>query len=375
MGIRKSKIFNIIHKSSPRGSEQHRNRRRIQELEEINKHLNLEIRIRKQKEQLLQISEDRYRSIFENALMGIFQTTPTGDFITVNKAFASIFGYNSPDELIRSAGNTGHKLYAHPEDRLWCIERVRDQGHCTFETQTKRRDGTLGWVLYHVHANPNEYGDIMHYEGFVEDISEKKQALQALQESEECFSTTFRANPAPIILTTVEGGRFIDANEQWLRMMGYTREETIGHTVSELSIWANARTRETMKQKFLDQGFLRGELVQFRTKSGEMKDILWSIEIVKYQGNEVILSLPYDITEHKRVFEEREKLIVELEKALSDVRKLGGLLPICSSCKKIRNDEGYWQQIEVYIKEHSEADFSHGICPDCVKKLYPEFCK
>ncbi|HVN96375.1 MAG TPA: cache domain-containing protein [Syntrophorhabdaceae bacterium] len=62
----------------------------------------------------------------------------------------------------------------------------------------------------------------------------------------------------------------------------------------------------------------------------------------------------------------------ELEKALSEVKKLSGLLPICSSCKKIRDDKGYWNQIESYIKDHSEAEFSHGICPDCTKKLYPD---
>ena len=61
--------------------------------------------------------------------------------------------------------------------------------------------------------------------------------------------------------------------------------------------------------------------------------------------------------------------------ALSEVKALSGLLPICASCKKIRDDTGYWNQIETYIRDHSEADFSHGICPDCAKKLYPEYFK
>jgi hypothetical protein len=66
-------------------------------------------------------------------------------------------------------------------------------------------------------------------------------------------------------------------------------------------------------------------------------------------------------------------LIEELTEALSKVKTLSGLLPICSSCKKIRNDKGYWQQVETYVKEHSDAEFTHGLCPDCVKKLYPEY--
>ncbi len=79
-----------------------------------------------------------------------------------------------------------------------------------------------------------------------------------------------------------------------------------------------------------------------------------------------------DITEQKKAEAEREALIEELQEALANVRTLKGLVPICSGCKKIRNDKGYWQQVEGYIKEHTEADFSHGICDDCAKKLYPE---
>ncbi len=77
----------------------------------------------------------------------------------------------------------------------------------------------------------------------------------------------------------------------------------------------------------------------------------------------------------KQAEEERERLITELQKALSEVKKLSGLLPICASCKNIRDDKGYWNQIESYIRDHSEAEFSHGLCPDCAKKLYPELYK
>ncbi|MBN1906249.1 MAG: GAF domain-containing protein [Deltaproteobacteria bacterium] len=69
---------------------------------------------------------------------------------------------------------------------------------------------------------------------------------------------------------------------------------------------------------------------------------------------------------------EREKVILELNQALSDVKRLSGLLPICSYCKKVRDDKGYWTQIEAYIHEHSEADFSHSICNECMEKYYPD---
>ena len=70
--------------------------------------------------------------------------------------------------------------------------------------------------------------------------------------------------------------------------------------------------------------------------------------------------------------QERKNLIDELREALSKVRQLSGLLPICSACKKIRNDKGYWSQIESYIQTHSEAEFTHSICPPCAKRLYPD---
>jgi len=81
------------------------------------------------------------------------------------------------------------------------------------------------------------------------------------------------------------------------------------------------------------------------------------------------------VTERGRAQEEREKLIVELQNTLAEVRTLSGLLPICASCKKIRDDQGYWSQIEDYVSSHSKATFSHGICPECAKKLYPEYYK
>jgi len=70
---------------------------------------------------------------------------------------------------------------------------------------------------------------------------------------------------------------------------------------------------------------------------------------------------------------ERQRLAMELQEALSQVKILRGLLPICSKCKAIRDDQGYWRQIESYIREHSEAEFSHGICPVCLKELYPDY--
>jgi len=78
------------------------------------------------------------------------------------------------------------------------------------------------------------------------------------------------------------------------------------------------------------------------------------------------------ISKRKRVEKEREQLIAELQDKVAKIKKLSGMLPICANCKKIRDDKGYWKQIESYILAHSEAEFSHGICPECAQKLYPD---
>lgn len=80
-----------------------------------------------------------------------------------------------------------------------------------------------------------------------------------------------------------------------------------------------------------------------------------------------------NITKRKLAEEEREQLIEELQEALMKVKTLSGLIPICSSCKKIRDDKGFWNQVEAYVEDHSEAEFSHGFCPECMNKLYPNF--
>jgi hypothetical protein len=112
-------------------------------------------------------------------------------------------------------------------------------------------------------------------------------------------------------------------------------------------------------------------------RDGEVRHILVRTRVI--QDNSGCLVRLYganqDITEQKLAEEERERLILELREALSQIKTLSGLLPICSSCKKIRNELGNWEVMEMYIRDHSEADFSHGLCPECAQQLYPDFYK
>jgi PAS domain S-box-containing protein len=97
------------------------------------------------------------------------------------------------------------------------------------------------------------------------------------------------------------------------------------------------------------------------------------LEAVVSEGQRECRAAVLDITDRHRAEGERERSIQELQTALARVKMLSGLLPICANCKKIRDDQGYWKQVETYISSHSEATFTHGICPDCTRKLYPEY--
>jgi len=128
------------------------------------------------------------------------------------------------------------------------------------------------------------------------------------------------------------------------------------------------------------KGFTEGALAHglertYRRKNGTTFPVLFEDRLLTDAEGRIkgIRTTIQDITDQKQQEKERERLIQQLQKALSEVRKLSGMLPICASCKKIRNDKGYWQQVESYITQHSEAQFSHGICPECARKLYPEY--
>ena len=84
-------------------------------------------------------------------------------------------------------------------------------------------------------------------------------------------------------------------------------------------------------------------------------------------------ALAHEIENHKRTQSQKEQLIAELETALGEVKTLEGLLPICSFCKKIRDDKGYWKHVEAYVSEHSGAKFTHSLCPDCINKHYKKY--
>lgn len=117
-----------------------------------------------------------------------------------------------------------------------------------------------------------------------------------------------------------------------------------------------------------------GELVEIEGFDGKRRTIQNSAAPLRDERGRVVgaVVLNVDMTEQQRAAKEREELVARLQEALEQVKTLRGLIPICATCKKIRNDAGYWIQIESYLKEHSQADFTHGICPECLERIYPD---
>jgi len=158
------------------------------------------------------------------------------------------------------------------------------------------------------------------------------------------------------------------------RIFGYKSGEIVGRSIAIL--FPLDRRDELLE---IMSSIRRGELVGLHQterlrKDGTIIPVSLTISPIRNLEGQVIgaSSIARDITKQKQADDERLRLIDELTDALSNVKSLTGLLPICASCKRIRDDKGYWQQVETYITRHSDAVFTHGICPECVKTFHKE---
>jgi PAS domain S-box-containing protein len=140
---------------------------------------------RRRAEELLREAEKKYRHIFENATEGIYQSSPDGRYIEVNPAFARTFGYDSPEELKNAVHNIGRQLYLDPEVREACIRTLRERGAAVFEVQFLRKDGSTGWASNNVRAIRDLDGNITHFEGVAEDITDRKRAEEELRRAHD----------------------------------------------------------------------------------------------------------------------------------------------------------------------------------------------
>jgi PAS domain S-box-containing protein len=167
-------------------------------------------------------------------------------------------------------------------------------------------------------------------------------------------------------------GYFKRLNPAWERTLGFTIEELKSRPFLEF-VHPDDRERTLNQNRQVRAGDKAlGFENRYLCKDGSYRWLLWNA--APDSDERVIYSMARDITEKKKADEERERLVVELQKALAEVRTLRAILPICSYCKHIRDDSNYWQSVEDYIARHTSTRFSHGICPSCyTSKVEPQF--
>jgi PAS domain S-box-containing protein len=208
--------------------------------------------------------------------------------------------------------------------------------------------------------------------------SKRKQAEEALKDSEERLRLALAGSGVSFWEYLAKDER-VDFDENWARFLG----NEPGENYIDFHDWLQRLHPDSvpMVEKAMND-YVEGRVPRYeveyhiKTRAGEWKWVSCAGIAVDWDENQYparVLGTHKDISARKEMEQERERLITELEDALAKVRKLSGMLPICSSCKKIRDDKGYWNQIESYLSHHSEAEFSHGICPECAKKIYPNF--
>jgi hypothetical protein len=203
-----------------------------------------------------------------------------------------------------------------------------------FELQRFKVFSKSGQIIYS--TDPKDMGNVNHQKYFRDVVASGKTQTEYIQKNHE--SLEGQKMPADVVETYIplmSAGRFLGAFE-------------IYYDITE-------------RKKQMDRLVSRTSYALISLAFG----LSLAVVILLIKENKAI-------AERNRAEEKQKNLIIELQKALAEVKTLSGMLPICAGCKKVRDDKGYWNQIESYLSDHSEAKFSHGICPECAKKLYPE---
>jgi len=206
-------------------------------------------------------------------------------------------------------------------------------------------------------------------------VIEYKQISEELRHSQANLESLF--NTAIPLCITSKNFEIVRANEAYYDVFGHSEQQSDSQKCFESRPGHNCHSDGCPLVRVL-QG--EKEVVCDTTKkdkAGRKRYFIITGKPFMDANNEIIgiVESFQDISKRKLAENAKEDLIKELHNALDKVNLLSGFLPICASCKKIRDDKGYWSQVEKYISDHSEAKFSHGICPDCAQKLYPDFYK
>jgi PAS domain S-box-containing protein len=324
--------------------------------------------LRKKRQDIaLRKSEIRYRNLFETANDAIMILEPkNGIILEVNKKACEMYGIIKDEFVGKSVRDISMNINQGNE----IVEQtLHSRRISSFETvhRTKANDE----ISVTVNASVIDYDGREAIMSLNRNITDQKQSEAKIR----LLAQTVASAKDAICITDLDN-YFLFVNDAFIQMYEFSEEELIGKHVSIIaSPPTPIEVQKQIHQATLAGGW-NGETINRRKDGKEFPIELWSSVVYDINNNPVALvGVARDITERKRAEKTREKLITELREALTEVKALSGLLPICSNCKKIRDDKGYWTQVETYIAKHTDATFTHGICPDCTKELFPDVYK
>lgn len=322
--------------------------------------------VRKQRQDAaIKKSEARYRNLFENANDAIMIFEPKDEIILeVNKKACELYGYDRKEFIGKSLKNIRKNIELGEK----AIEQtLRERKKETVETVHSTKDGGD----LHIIASTV----IIDYEGqnAISSINRDITELRQAEAKQRLLAQTVASAKDAICITDLNN-KFLYVNDAFIDMYGYSEEDLNG---KHISLIASPDVPEEFQKEIykttIEDGDWNGEVINRRKDESSFPVELWSSVVYDVDNKPVALvGVARDITDRKKFEEERENLIKDLKTAIAEVKTLGVLLPICSSCKKIRDDEGYWGEVESYIMKHSDATFTHGLCPECISKYFPE---
>lgn len=284
---------------------------------------------REHAEQALHESELKYRSIFENAVEGIFQSTPDSHLIAVNPAMARIFGYASPEEMVREVTDIGRQLYTNYENRHTFQSILAEHGIVEgFEAQFYRKDGSILWGSLNVRTVRDETGRILCYEGTLEDITARKKTEEELRRSEEKYRNIFE-NASEGIFQITPDGRYLSVNPALARIHGFSSPEEVTLSITDIAhqLYVDPSRRAELKRLLEEHGFVKDFEIMMRKKDKGLQWVSVTSHAVK-DANGTILYYEgtlEDITVRKFASEELESLRKSLKgmiRAISSITEM-----------------------------------------------------
>jgi PAS domain S-box-containing protein len=340
-------------------------------LEEANELMEAEITDRKRAEETFVQAQKHVESIVETIREPLLVLTPDLNVISANQSFYQTFKVTSEETEGRPIYSIGNHQWGIPALRRLLEEIIPQNTHFSnFEVDHEfpglgRRTMLLNARRIYWQGKGTDLILLA-----IEDVTERKQMEEALRSSETRYRRLFETAQDGILILDAETAQISDVNPFLVEMLGYSHEDFLGEKLWEMGA---IRDIEASKAAFLelqDKGYVRYEDLPLRTRDGRFIEVEFVSNVYTVNHKKVIQCNIRDISLRKRIEEERRKLIYDLQDALTKIKRLRGLLPICASCKKVRDDKGYWNELEAYISEHSEAEITHGFCPDCLKELY-----